>query len=228
MPTTVLLIDDDPALCESLARFLAMHDLQVTCLPTVREGEAGIQAGGWDLVLLDVGLPDGDGRELLRWIRGRSGLPVIMLTAQGDAGDRIAGLEDGADDFVPKPFVPRELLARIRAVLRRRGGAAGGCLAVGDLRVDLPTRRVLQGGGELPLTAAEFDILLILLRRCGTCVTREELSEQALGRPLGSCDRTIDNHISNLRRKLGPRSGPVDRIRSIRNLGYCYTGFLDA
>lgn len=228
MSTTVLLIDDDQALCESLTRFLGMHDLQVACLHSVREAEAGIRAGGWDLVLLDVGLPDGDGRDLLRWIRRQSEFPVIMLTAQGDAGDRIAGLEDGADDFVAKPFVPRELLARIRAVLRRRHGSAGGCLAIGDLQVEVSTRRVVQGGAELPLTAAEFDILLLLIRRCGTCVTRDELSQQALGRPLGSCDRSIDNHISNLRRKLGPRAGPVDRIRSIRNLGYCYTGFLDA
>ncbi|HEY0162525.1 MAG TPA: response regulator transcription factor [Edaphobacter sp.] len=228
MNTPILLIDDDTELCESLTRLLAMEQMTVTPAHNLAEGKNRLREKRHDLVVLDVMLPDGDGRVLLREIRERSDVPVIMLTARGDAGDRIAGLEGGADDYIPKPFVPGELLARIRAVLRRRVGGKSDTLLVGDLKIEIPSRRVLRREQEVTLTAAEFDILLFLVRRSGECVTRDELTRQVLGRPMGFADRAIDNHISNLRKKLGSQAGDVERIRSIRHLGYCYTGILHA
>jgi len=228
MDSSILLIDDDSELCKSLIRLLTMDQFTVSAAHSIATGRSEFQAKRYDLIVLDVMLPDGDGRDLLQQIRERSDVPVIMLTARGDTGDRIAGLENGADDYIPKPFVPGELVARIRAVLRRRVGGKSNMLMAGDLRIEVTTRRVLQEGSEINLTAAEFDILLTLVRRCGECVTRDELTEQVLGRPLGSADRSIDNHISSLRRKLGAQVGAVERIRSIRHLGYCYTGLSDA
>ncbi len=228
MNRSILLIDDDTELCESLTRLLAMDQIDITSAHNMAAGQSELRSKRYDLVVLDVMLPDGDGRILLKEIRDRSDVPVIMLTARGDAGDRIAGLEGGADDYIPKPFVPGELVARIRAVLRRRLGGKGDMLLAGDLKIEIPMRRVLRNEQEVVLTSAEFDILLTLLRRSGECVTREELTLQVLGRPVGVADRAIDNHISNLRRKLGAQAGDAERIRSIRHVGYCYTGFPDA
>ncbi|HEY2040132.1 MAG TPA: response regulator transcription factor [Edaphobacter sp.] len=228
MDSSILLIDDDSELCESLVRLLTMDRFSVSAVHSISSGRSEFQAKRYDLIVLDVMLPDGDGRDLLQQIRERSDVPVIMLTARGDTKDRIAGLENGADDYIPKPFVPGELAARIRAVLRRRLGGKSNMLMAGDLKIEITTRRVLKEDKEINLTAAEFDILLTLVRRCGECVTRDELTEQVLGRPLGSSDRSIDNHISSLRRKLGAHVGSVERIQSIRHLGYCYTGLPDA
>jgi two-component system response regulator CpxR len=225
MNSSILLIDDDTELCESLSRLLAMDQMDITFAFDIATGTSELWSKRYDLVVLDVMLPDGDGRVLLKKIRERSDVPVIMLTARGDAGDRIAGLESGADDYIPKPFVPGELVARIRAVLRRRLGGNADMLLAGDLKIEIPMRRVLRNDQEIALTSAEFDILLVLLRRSGECVTRDELTEQVLGRPVGVSDRAIDNHISSLRRKLGSQAGNTERIRSIRHLGYCYTGF---
>lgn len=224
MNSSILLIDDDTELCGSLTKLLAMEHLDSRATHSIADGITEIDSRRYELIVLDVMLPDGDGSSLLRRIRENSDVPVIMLTARGDASDRIAGLENGADDYIPKPFVPGELVARIRAVLRRRHGGRGDMLLAGDLRVEVSLRRVLRDNQEVTLTAAEFDILLMLIRRSGECVTREELTEQVLGRPVGISDRAIDNHISSLRRKLGPQVGNVERIRSIRHLGYCYTG----
>jgi two-component system response regulator CpxR len=224
MNSSILLIDDDTELCGSLTKLFAMEQIDVTSAHNVADGTTEIWSRRYDLIVLDVMLPDGDGRALLQKIRERSEVPVIMLTARGDASDRIAGLEGGADDYVPKPFVPGELVARIRAVLRRRLGGKGDLLLAGDLKIEVPMRRVLRDDQEISLTSAEFDILLILVRRSGECVTRDELTEQVLGRPVGVSDRAIDNHISSLRRKLGAQVGNTERIRSIRHLGYCYTG----
>jgi len=224
MNSSILLIDDDTELCGSLTKLFAMEQIDVTSAHNVADGTSEIRSRRYDLIVLDVMLPDGDGRDLLHKIRERSEVPVIMLTARGDASDRIAGLEGGADDYVPKPFVPGELVARIRAVLRRRLGGKGDLLLAGDLKIEVYMRRVLRDDQEIPLTSAEFDILLILVRRAGECITRDELTEQVLGRPVGVSDRAIDNHISSLRRKLGAQVGNTDRIRSIRHLGYCYTG----
>jgi DNA-binding response OmpR family regulator len=228
MNSSILLIDDDTELCRSLGQLLALEQLLVTSVHSYSDGAKEVAAKRYDLVVLDVMLPDGDGRNLLQSIRECSEIPVIMLTAKGDASDRIAGLEEGADDYIPKPFVPAELVARIRAVLRRRTGGKADVLLAGDLKIETSSRRVLQQEQEVTLTAAEFDILLLLVRRGGECVTRDQLAEQVLGRPLGVADRAIDNHVSSLRRKLGSHVAGMERIRSVRHLGYCYMGLAHA
>ncbi|HEX4003217.1 MAG TPA: response regulator transcription factor [Candidatus Acidoferrales bacterium] len=221
----ILMIDDDTELCASLTRLLAMDGLHVHA---VHDAESGIREGAkdeYELVILDVMLPGGDGRKVLRRIRMNSQVPVIMLTARGDEADRIAGLEAGADDYLPKPFSPRELVARIRAVLRRKGTAAlPDALQIGDLHIDARTRRVVRDGADVELTGAEFDILLLLARAAGKVLSRDEIAEEALGRPVGLLDRSVDNHISSLRKKLGTHAGAAERIRSVRGAGYIYTG----
>ena len=221
----VLLVDDDMELCSSLTRLLAMDGFGVKA---VHDGEAGAEQalkGEYELVILDVMLPDGDGRKVLRRIRLASQVPVIMLTARGDEADRIAGLERGADDYLPKPFNPRELVARMRAILRRKKGSAPQkVLQIGDLQIDCGQRRVIRNGGDIALTGAEFDILLLLVRSAGKVLSRDEIAEAALGRSVGLFDRSIDNHISNLRRKLGSRVGQTERIQNVRGTGYVYTG----
>jgi two-component system, OmpR family, response regulator CpxR len=148
-----------------------------------------------------------------------------MLTARGDEADRIAGLERGADDYLPKPFNPRELVARMRAVLRRKGGSAPQeIFKIGDFQIDYAQRRVALNGGDVALTGAEFDILLLLVRSAGKVLSREEIAEAALGRPIGFFDRSIDNHNRNLRKKLGTHVGEVERIQNVRGAGYVYTG----
>jgi two-component system, OmpR family, response regulator CpxR len=220
----VLLVDDDTELCASLKRLLAIDGFEVTA---VHDGDSGIQqalGNEYALVILDVMLPSGDGRKVLRRIRVASQVPVIMLTARGDEADRIAGLEGGADDYLPKPFNTRELVARMGAVLRRK--APSGLLEssrIGDLEIRHNSRRVLCEGNPVELTGAEFDILLLLVRSAGKVLSRDEIAELALGRPMGILDRSIDNHISNLRKKLGSHVNGVERIRNVRGTGYVYT-----
>jgi two-component system response regulator CpxR len=221
----VLLVDDDVELCSSLKRLLGMDGFDVKA---VHDGDSGVQQalkGEHELVILDVMLPGGDGRKVLRRIRLTSRVPVIMLTARGDEADRIAGLDRGADDYLPKPFNPRELVARMRAVLRRKSGSqAQEVFKIGDLQIDCVQRRVVGSGRDVALTGAEFDILLLLVRSAGKVLSRDEIAEVALGRPIGFLDRSIDNHISNLRKKLGAHVGPVERIQNVRGAGYVYTG----
>src|SRR5579862_5526109 len=216
----ILMVDDDDELCASLARLLAMDGFH---LHAVHDADAGIREGvkeDYELVILDVMLPGGDGRKVLRRIRLTSQVPVIMLTARGDEADRIAGLERGADDYLPKPFNPRELVARMRAVLRRKSGSTPReTFKIGDLQIDSAQRRVALNGSDVVLTGAEFDILLLLVRSVGKVLSREEIAEAALGRPIGSFDRSIDNHISNLRKKLGSHVGEVERIQNVRGTG---------
>jgi len=166
-----------------------------------------------------------NGFEVLRRLRDVSQVPVLMLTARGDSVDRIVGLRVGADDYLPKPFIPEELLARINAILRRTSPRApdSEVLAVGDLTLDAGARTVRRGGSPMELTAAEFDLLRLLMRSPGRAVDRESLSKAVLGRHFSNLDRSIDNHISNLRRKLGPAPDGRQRIRAIRNAGYAYT-----
>ncbi len=222
-PINLLLIDDDVELCSSLCRLLGMDGFAVTA---VHDADAGIRETATEkhqLIILDVMLPGGDGRKVLKRIRRTSALPVLMLTARGDETERIAGLEAGADDYLPKPFHPRELVARIRAVLRRKSPAPlPDVFSIGDLRLDRKTRIVLRKGKSVELTAAEFEILLLLARSAGKVVSREEIAEEALGRPIGMLDRSIDNHVSNLRKKLGATAAGVERIRNIRGTGYLY------
>ena len=227
----ILLIDDDVALAESLRRLLLMDGF---LLEAVHRGDPGVRSalsGRYALVLLDVMLPDADGRALLKQIRKISDVPIVMLTARGDDADRIEGLESGADDFLPKPFNPRELTARIKAVLKRQTAVAtpAGLLQVDDLILRPSTREVTLGGKPVSLTGAEFDVLACLVRSSGTVVTREFLVENALGRPLGVFDRSIDNHVSNLRRKLNAADGAEggeERLRNVRGAGYMYCGEL--
>src|SRR5499425_2473755 len=168
----ILLVDDDVQLCSSLKRLLGMDGFEVKA---VHDGESGVRhalEGKYELVVLDVMLPGGDGRKVLRRVRLASQVPVIMLTARGDEADRIAGLERGADDYLPKPFNPRELVARMRAVLRRKcGSAVQEILRIGDLEIDCAQRRVGRDGEEIDLTGAEFDILLLLVRSAGTVLS---------------------------------------------------------
>jgi two-component system response regulator CpxR len=181
--------------------------------------------------VLDVMLPGTNGFEVLRRIRAASRVPVLMLTARGDDVDRIVGLEIGADDYLPKPFNPRELVARIRAVLRRaevepQFKAEGGRLVVGDIELVPGTRTVLRSGQKVDLTSVEFSILENLVRQAGQVVSREDLVRNALGRSLSAYDRSIDVHVSSLRRKLGQGPGESERIKTIRSVGYLYSAEL--
>jgi two-component system response regulator CpxR len=224
-PIPVLLVDDDVELCSSLKRLLGMDGFNVQA---VHDAESGIRyalEGDYELVILDIMLSGGDGRKVLRRIRFTSPVPVIMLTARGDEADRIAGLEGGADDYLPKPFNARELVARMRAVLRRKScSELPELFKIGDLQMDCNQRRVVRDGQDVALTGAEFDILLLLVRSAGKVLSRDEIAEAALGRPIGLLDRSIDNHISNLRKKLGTYVREVERIQNVRGAGYVYTG----
>jgi two-component system, OmpR family, response regulator CpxR len=221
----VLLVDDDVELCTSLKRLLAIDGFAVTAVHDPNSGIEHALRNEYALVILDVMLPGGDGRKMLRRIRVASPIPVIMLTARGDEADRIAGLEGGADDYLPKPFNPRELAARMCAVLRRKAASTVPEISrIRDLEIHHNTRRVLCGTKPVELTGAEFDILLLLVRSAGKVLSRDEIAELALGRPMGILDRSIDNHISNLRKKLGSQVNGVERIRNVRGTGYVYTG----
>lgn len=224
----ILIIDDDVALCELVKEYLEPLGFE---LEAVHRGDLGVEralAGEHALVVLDVMLPELNGFEVLRKIRAESKIPVLMLTARGDDVDRIVGLEIGADDYLPKPFNPRELTARIRAILRRamsaepRGTAVATAVTVGDVMLDPGTRVVVRDGETVDLTAVEFDLLEKLLRGSGRIITREELSSDVLHRSLSPFDRSIDMHISNLRRKLGHRFGKLERIKTVRGVGYIY------
>ena len=221
----VLLVDDDAELVELLSELLQGDGFTVD---SARDGEAGVRAaleGGVDLVVLDVMLPVKNGFDALRAIRARSAVPVIMLTARGEEVDRIVGLELGADDYLPKPFSPRELSARIRAVLRRGKGEAGGtapALTVGDLELDTGARQVRCGGRPVELTGTEFSLLELLVRHAGTVVRRETLYRDVLQRRPSRIDRSLDVHLANLRRKLGPLPAGGERITTVRGVGYQY------
>ena len=221
----ILIIDDDVQLCASLKRLLGMEGFDVACAHDANSGGKEALTGDYDLVILDVMLPGGDGRKVLRKIRLASEVPVIMLTARGDEEERIAGLEGGADDYLPKPFNTRELVARMKAVLKRRlNSSLPEIFQIGDLLIDRRRRKVLCNRAELSLTAAEFEILLLLVLSAGKVLSRDEIAETALGRPIGMFDRSIDNHISSLRKKLGPYIGGAERIQNVRGTGYVYTG----
>jgi len=224
--TRVLIIDDDTELCELLAEYLGEEGFSVEA---AHDGESGAKralAGEHDLVVLDVMLPGLNGLDVLRRIRESSPVPVVMLTARGEEVDRIVGLEIGADDYLPKPFNPRELAARMRAVLRRAapgpGDGADAVVEVGDVRLDPGTRSVTRSGERVDLTGIEFELFAVLLRAAGRVVTRDELSRTALGRRASSFDRSLDVHLSNIRRKLGPLPGGGDRIKTLRGVGYQY------
>jgi DNA-binding response OmpR family regulator len=223
----ILIIDDDIDLCDLLRDYLTPEGFVVEA---VHEGLSGIEraiSGQHSLVVLDVMLPGLNGFEVLRRIRAVSRVSILMLTARGDEVDRIVGLEIGADDYLPKPFNPRELVARIRAVLRRAevppsSQTDSGRLVVGDIELISGTRTLSRAGKKVELTSVEFTIIEVLVRLAGQVVSRDELVRQALGRSLSAYDRSIDVHVSSLRKKLGPRTDKSERIKTVRNIGYLY------
>jgi DNA-binding response OmpR family regulator len=221
--TRVLLVDDDVALAGMLREYLHGEGFDAT---TAHDGETGVAealSGRYAIVVLDVMLPRLSGVEALRRIRTQSRVPVLMLTAKGDDVDRIVGLELGADDYVPKPCTPRELVARLRAILRRsEAGAAGpgGPVTTGPLSLWPERRHAEWEGRPIDLTSTEFNLLEILARSAGRVVTKAELSEQGLGRPLARFDRSIDVHVSSLRQKVGRLADGRSYIQTVRGLGY--------
>ena len=225
MEPSILIIDDDQELCALLAEFLALEGFSVSCIHDGADSIELCRAESFSAIVLDVMLPRIQGFDVLRRLREFSETPVIMLTARGDATDRIVGLEMGADDYLPKPCNPRELAARLRAVLRRseqrRSEPTRGLLECGDLRLNPADRRVHFADEELKLTTAEFNVLAVLMERAGTVVDKETLSQQALGRALTAYDRSIDVHISNLRKKIPQQQREL--IMSVRGVGYQLT-----
>ncbi|MEZ5659973.1 MAG: response regulator transcription factor [Burkholderiaceae bacterium] len=221
----VLIVDDDAGLADLLAEYLRSEGLDVAC---ARDGPRGLEralADRPDLVVLDVMMPGMDGISVLRELRTRSQVPVLMLTAKGDDVDRIVGLELGADDYVPKPCTPRELLARIRAILRRhRGGdparQQAEPLVSGPFKIWPSQRRASFERQALTLTGAEFGILVRLLEDPGQVISKAELSERGLGRPLARYDRSVDVHISSIRQKIAPRADGSSWIQTVRGQGY--------
>ncbi len=224
----ILIVDDDVELCELVSEYLGGEGFKVDA---VHNGEQGLQralSGEYVLIVLDIMLPTMNGLEVLRKLRAQSRVPVIILTARGDDVDRIVGLEIGADDYLPKPFNPRELLARARAILRRahaepqQPGAPMEKVAIGDVELDPASRVVRRGGQPVDLTSVEFALLEALMRAAGQVVTREQLAQTVLGRRFMPYDRSIDVHVSKIRRKLGDH-GDSDRIKTIRGVGYVFT-----
>ena len=217
----ILVIDDDPKLASLLVEYLGGRGLVVE---SVSNGEQGIQkrkVGGFDLIVLDVMMPGMDGFAVLKEIRKDSQIPIIMLTARTEDFDRIVGLELGADDYLNKPFNPRELLARIHAILRRsQPQHEEEILHAAGIRMEITKRRVEIDGEELELTSTEFDILRVLLSNAGRVIARERLMELARGQEFASFDRSIDVHISNLRKKIKDPSKKSKRIKTIRGVGY--------
>jgi two-component system response regulator CpxR len=224
----ILIIDDDEELCELVAEYLTVEGFETKA---VHDGETGLKtalSGDYDMAVLDVMLPKMNGFDVLRNLRQSSRLPVLMLTARGDDMERIVGLEIGADDYLAKPFNPRELVARLRAILRRTEPVesedrSSEKLTVGDLELSRSSRTARIDGEEVPLTSVEFDLLANLAGEAGHVVRKDDLSEAVLERKLSPYDRSLDMHISNLRKKLGTRPDGSDRIKTIRSVGYIYT-----
>lgn len=227
----ILVIDDDVELCSLVGEYLEPEGFQIEA---VHDGNRGLEralSGDHLLVVLDVMLPGMNGFDLLRRIRNTSRIPVLLLTARGEDVDRIVGLEIGADDYLPKPFNPRELVARIRAILRRTQAAAKSeerddqipdVVQVGDIELDPATRIVRQNGKPIELTSVEFNLLHVLLREAGRVVTREHLVDAVLSRKFSPFDRSIDMHVSKVRKKLGDSDFGGEHIKTVRGVGYIF------
>lgn len=224
MQNRVLLVEDDDELRELLARYLTNQGFSVREAGTGHDGLSLARGQNCDIVVLDIMLPDISGLEVLRSLRADTHLPVVLLTARGDETDRIVGFEVGADDYIPKPCNPRELVARLQALLRRiawdQAVDVDASRTYGDLRVEPAHRRIYQDDLALELTATEYEVLQVLLAHAGSVVRKTDLMQWALGRRLEAHDRTLDMHISNLRKKLGNDDPP--RIETVRGLGYSY------
>ncbi len=222
----LLLIDDDIELCELLIEYLATEGYSVNA---VHDGEAGVHAalsGEYKLVLLDVTLPKLNGFDVLKKVRQTSDIPILMLTARGDDVDRIIGLEFGADDYLPKPYNHRELVARIKAILRRgrtpTADTEQRVLSIDDITLNLANREAMIAGQILELTATEFMVLKALIEKAGELISRDDLTQIALSRRLTLYDRAIDMHVSNVRKKIGVRPDGAPRIKTVRGAGYFY------
>ncbi len=226
----ILVIDDDKELCSLLESFLVTEGFNVVVENDPVRGVERALGASFFMVVLDVMMPGMSGFDVLRNVRKESMIPVIMLTARGDDVDRIIGLELGADDYLPKPFNPRELVARIRAIQRRMGATSQlqapsqKLLCVGDISLCCSSRVVKKNDTPVEMTSAEFSMLEQLLKHAGEVVTRDYLSETVLGRELAPFDRSVDVHISGLRKKLGRKVDGAERIRSVRGRGYQYAG----
>ena len=219
----ILIIDDDNELCEMLAEYLESENFSVDKAHDGVAGATQAQAKSYDAIVLDVMMPKMDGFSVLRELRPTNTTPVIMLTAKGEDIDRIVGLEMGADDYLPKPCNPRELVARIKAVLRRTQLAppVQDEIKTGNLEIKPKSRKAIYKGEELPLTSSEYNLLEVLARQVGQVVDKETLSEQALGKKLTAYDRSIDMHMSKLRHKLGDDDQQL--IQTVRGMGYQLT-----
>jgi len=227
----ILVIDDDVELCSLVGEYLGPEGFQIEA---VHDGNRGLDralSGDHLLVVLDVMLPGMNGFDVLRRIRNTSRIPVLLLTARGEDVDRIVGLEIGADDYLPKPFNPRELVARIRAILRRtqagekseeRDDQIPEVVRVGDIELDPATRIVRQNGKPIELTSVEFNLLHVLLREAGRVVTREHLVDAVLSRKFSPFDRSIDMHVSKVRKKLGDSDIGSEHIKTVRGVGYIF------
>ncbi len=226
--TRLLLADDDIELCQLLNEYLSNEGFDISLAHDGSAAAKSILAQDFDLMILDVMLPNLNGFEVLKEVRKESQVPILMLTARGDEIDRIVGLELGADDYIGKPCNPRELTARIRSILRRTENIYKNknqkleSIQLSDVKINPSAREVLQNDSPVKLTATEFDILYLLMSHAGHLVDRDQLSEQCLGRKLEPYDRSIDMHISNLRKKLGPNEKDDDRIKTVRGVGYQY------
>ena len=223
----LLMIEDDRALAEMVATYLGRAGMTLDHRESTAAGLAAALGGSYDAVILDLMLPDGDGLEICRAIRARSDVPILMLTARGEEADRIVGLEIGADDYLPKPFNPRELLARLRAILRRRTGgspaATGDVLRFGRLVIDRAARRVTVDGAERTLTGHQFDLLCALAGSAGRVLSREQLMDRVRGEALEAFDRSIDVHISRIRAAIEDDPKNPRRIVTLRGAGYLFT-----
>ncbi len=222
MAGDILIIDDDTELCDLLRDFLQLEGFATHAVHDGAEALEHCRGSSYDAVVLDIMLPGMQGLEVLRQLRTFSEMPVLMLTARGEDTDRILGLELGADDYLPKPCNPRELSARLRAILRRArptGADADREMAVGATRIDPASRRAAHDGAYLDLTSAEFNVLSALLANAGHVVDKETLSREALGRELSAYDRSVDVHVSKVRKKLAAQGG-TDLIVSVRGVGY--------
>jgi len=224
MAERILLVEDDARLAAMVAEYLGDAGLRITIAPNGEQGLARLAREPFDAAVLDLMLPDIDGLEVCRRLRATSDLPVLMLTARGDAADRIVGLELGADDYLPKPFEPRELLARLRAILRRRGGGAqrGDLLRFGRLEIDRAARAIRVDGKAADLTAYQFALLLALAEHAGRVMTRDALMDLMKGEPLEAFDRSIDVHISRIRAAIEADPKKPRRILTVRGAGYVF------
>jgi DNA-binding response OmpR family regulator len=223
MAERVLMIDDDRRLAEMVSDYLGGAGFRLTLAPTAREGEALLKREAFDAVILDLMLPDADGLEVCRRLRTASDLPILMLTARGEPMDRVIGLEVGADDYLGKPFEPRELLARLRAILRRRGAPRGAdILRFGRLEIDKGARLVRLDGEERSLTSYQFALLLALAERAGRVLSRDALMDVLKGEKLEAFDRSVDVHVSRIRAAIEDDAKKPRRILTVRGAGYVF------